>query len=80
MSMLQKALTLQIYQNNMIFLEEKLKALVLTHRKEDPITDEWLATRVELTPVKKGKTFNKNGINVKVEYTSEELSFYKKTW
>ena len=49
-----------------------------TIEKKDPITDEWLNTRVELTPVRKGKTFNKNGINVKVEYTSEELSFLQK--
>ena len=33
-----------------------------TVEKKDPILDEWKATKVELTPVKKGKTFNKNGI------------------
>ena len=60
----------------MIILEEKLKALVLILlKRKDPISDEWLATRTELTPVRKGKTFNKNGVNVKVEYTSDELSF-----
>ena len=52
--------------------------MAYTLEKKDPITDEWLNTRVELTPVRKGKTFNKNGINVKVEYTSEELSFLQK--
>ncbi len=46
-----------------------------TIERKDPISDEWLATRTELTPVRKGKTFNKNGVNVKVEYTSDELSF-----
>ena len=46
-----------------------------TVEKKDPILDEWLATKVELTPVKKGKTFSKNGLSATVEYTSDELSF-----
>ena len=27
--------------------------------KKHPITDEWIKTKTELTPVKKGKSFNK---------------------
>ena len=46
--------------------------------KKHPITDEWLKTKTELTPVKKGKSFNRNGVNIKVEYTSAELSFLEK--
>ena len=46
-----------------------------TIENKDPILDEWLATKVELTPVKKGKTFSKNGLSATVEYTSDELSF-----
>ena len=49
-----------------------------TTEKKSPITDEWRATQTELTPVKKGKAFNKNGVSVKVEYTAEELSFLEK--
>jgi hypothetical protein len=46
-----------------------------TVEKKSPILDEWLATRVELTPIKKGKTFSKNGLSATVEFTSDEFSF-----
>ena len=49
-----------------------------TIENKDPILDEWLATKVELSPVKKGKTFSKNGLSATVEYTSDELSFLQK--
>ena len=46
-----------------------------TVERKDPITDEWQSTKVELSPVRKGKSFRKNGVSVKVEYTSDELAF-----
>ena len=49
-----------------------------TIENNDPILDEWRNTRVELSPIKKGKPFRQNGVGVKVEYTSDEYSFLQK--
>ena len=58
------------------FLGKEVEGMgAYTVEKKSPILDEWLATRVELTPVKKGKTFTQNGLSATVEFTSDELSF-----
>ena len=46
-----------------------------TVERKGPIIDEWRKTKVELAPLRKGKAFRQNGVNIKVEYTADEYSF-----
>ena len=60
----QKALNFSDLNKQYDFLGREIEGMgAYTIEKKDPITDEWLATKTELTPVKKGKAFAKRILN-----------------